>query len=822
MKGFRGALKGGAAIFVMTAVSPLAAAPVDGSALPAAATAHPDLWPAAHSTGLVDAQTEARVTALMAKMSLREKVGQMIQADIASIKPEDLRQYPVGSVLGGGNSPPLDADDRAPVSAWIATADRFRAVSIEARPGHVPVPVIFGMDSVHGNSNVKGAVIFPHNIGLGAMRDPALMERIGAVTAAESAAAGFDWAFGPTVTVPQDDRWGRSYEGYSERPEITRDYAAAMVRGLQGPPGTGRIQQGKVAASIKHFLGDGATKNGVDQGDAQISERELIALHSAGYVSGIDAGAMTVMASFSSWNGVKNHGNRSLLTDVLKGRMGFEGFVVGDWNAHGQLPGCTEGDCPLTFNAGLDMAMVPSDWKALYDNTLREVENGTIPRARVDDAVRRILRVKVKLGLFDPARPFERKAELALPDHRAVARQAVAESLVLLKNNGGLLPIRPGQKVLVTGSHADDIGLQSGGWTLSWQGTGNTNADFPQGTSIWAGLKQAIEAAGGTATLSADGRVAGAKPDVAVVVFGEQPYAEMVGDVGTLEFQPGDKVALAQLKALKAQGIPVVSVFLSGRPLWVNPELNQSDAFVAAFLPGSEGAGIADVLVATRSGAPKADFRGKLSFSWPRTAAQFANNVGQPGYDPLFAYGYGLTYASRTSVPTLPEVAGIDPSLANPSLYFIPGRAVAPWKLVSKGAVRITNVDGGGRQEGARQLAFTGPGEVRIEGPSLDLARQTNAQVTLRIDYRVDAAPTGRVTLSTGGPAIDATALFARAQPGTWTSAKLPLACFRKAGADMAKVTTPFALAADKGFTVSIVGIKLDADPTNAACPAPR
>ena len=280
---------------------------------------------------------------------------------------------------------------------------------------------------------------------------------------------------------------------------------------------------------------------------------------------------MTVMASFSSWNGVKNHGNKSLLTDVLKGRLGFEGFVVGDWNAHGQVPGCSNGDCPESFNAGLDMAMVPADWKALFNNTLKEVQDGTIPMARVDDAVRRILRVKVKLGLFDPARPYEQKTILGSPEHRAIARQAVSESLVLLKNNEALLPIKPGQKVLVTGSHADDIGLQSGGWTLSWQGTGNTNADFPGATSIWGGLKTAIEAAGGTATLSADGKVVGPKPDVAVVVFGEQPYAEMVGDISTLEFQPGDKQALAQLKALKAEGIPVVSVFISGRPLWVNP-----------------------------------------------------------------------------------------------------------------------------------------------------------------------------------------------------------------------------------------------------------
>ena len=785
---------------------------------PASATAHPQLWPQAHSTGLVDPQTEAKITKLMAQMSLREKVGQMIQPSIASMKPEELREYPVGSILGGGNDPPLSGNDRGPVSDWIATAEAFRKVSIEKRPGHVPIPVIFGMDSVHGNSNVFGATIFPHNIGLGAMRDPALMEKIGAATASESAASGFDWAFGPTVTVPQDDRWGRSYEGYSERPEITRDYSAAMVRGLQGAPGTGRIQNGKVAASIKHFLADGATQGGIDQGDARISEKDLIDLHSPGYVSGIDAGAMTVMASFSAWNGIKMHGNTSLLMDVLKGRFGFEGFVVGDWNAHGQIPGCTNGNCSATFNAGLDMAMVPNDWKALFENTVKQVKDGSIPMARVDDAVRRILRVKLKLGLFDPARPFEQRQMLGAPEHRAIARQAVAESLVLLKNNGALLPIKPGQMVLVTGTHANDVGLQSGGWTLSWQGTGNTNADFPGATSIWSGLKSAIEAAGGTARLSAETRPTGPKPDVAVVVFGETPYSEMVGDISTLEFQPGDKQALAQLKALKEWGVPVVSVFISGRPLWVNPEMNQSDAFVAAFLPGSEGVGVADVLVAKRDGKPNKDFRGKLSFSWPKTAGQFANNVGQPGYDPLFAYGYGETYADKFTSPRLSEAAGLDASLSNVSVYYLPGRVLAPWKLATQGAVTITNVDGGGTQEGARRFAFSGPGAVRLEGPQVDLSRQSNAMLSLRIDYRVDVRGASAPKLAMGATALDGGGIFTAAA-GQWASVKVSLSCFAAAGADMTRIARPFVLSGGDGDAIAISSIKLDADPSGAVCP---
>jgi len=783
------------------------------------AIAHPALWPEAHSAGLVDPKTEAFITDLMARMSLREKVGQMIQGDMTAINPEDLRDYPLGSVLAGGNSPPPGfADDNVPVADWISATQAYHAVALESRPGHVPIPLIMGMDSVHGASNIPGAVVFPHNIGLGAARDPALIEQMAAVTATETAAAGFDWAFSPAVSVPQDDRWGRSYEGYSERPEIVAEYARAFIAGLQGAPGTTRIQDGKVAASVKHFIADGGTKDGIDQGDAEISEQRLIDLHAPGYVSAIDAGAMTVMASFSSWNGTKVHGNHSLLTDVLKGRLGFDGFVIGDWNAHSQVPGCTGGDCPVVFNAGLDMAMAPHRWKELFDNTLAEAENGTIPTTRIDDAVRRILRVKVKLGLFEPARPNVNGDLLGSATHRAIARQAVAESMVLLKNNGGVLPIRPGQRVLVTGSHADDIGLQSGGWTISWQGASNENSDFPHGVSLWSGLKSAIEATGGTATLSPDGSFAGAKPDVAIVIFGEQPYAEHHGDINTLEFEPGDKPALAALKRLKAQGIPTVSVFLSGRPLWVNPELNQSDAFVAAFLPGTEGEGLADVLVARADGTPNMDFRGKLSFSWPKRPSQFALNVGQPNYDPLFAYDYGLKYGDHVIVPPLDETPEA-PAELNIATYYTPGKVMEPWTLKSLGDVASENVDSADRQEGAMKFSFTGHGTVRVTGPAVDLRQQTG--MSLRVDYRLDTPPAGRITLMMGskGAPVDVTGLFAASKPDTWVSLKVPLACFEAAGADLSNISVPFLLENNGAFAVSITGIKLDEDRSGATCP---
>lgn len=778
-----------------------------------AQVAHPESWPPAKSPALVDAATEARITALLARLSLGEKIGQMIQADIASITPEDLRRYPLGSILAGGSSPPLGAPDRSPAGPWLATSRAFAKVAMEQRPGHVPIPLIFGIDAVHGNSNVVGATIFPHNSALGATRDPDLIRRIGAATAAETAAAGIDWAFGPTLAVPQDDRWGRTYEGYAEDPALVASYAGAMIEGLQGTPARWGVRNGHVAASAKHFLGDGGTSNGIDQGDAKVDEADLIAIHNAGYPPAIRAGAMTVMASYSSWNGAKMHGNRSLLTDVLKGRMGFDGFVVGDWNGHGQLPGCTPGDCPAAFNAGLDMAMAPDSWKQLFETTLAAARAGTIPLTRIDDAARRILRVKMKLGLFDAARPYERRPDLlGTAAHRAIAREAVAKSLVLLKNDG-VLPIRPGARILVAGDAADDIGRQSGGWTLSWQGDGNTNADFPGATSIYAGISEAAKAGGGSATLSLDGRFT-TRPDVAVVVFGEQPYAEMRGDLRSLEFEPGDKQALALLRKLKAAGIPTVSVFLSGRPMWVNPELNHSNAFVAAWLPGSEGSGIADVLI-----RGKRDFAGKLAFSWPKTAAQFTLNRGAPGYDPLFPFGYGLSYARPGTVPRLSEVPEIDASLSNTSIFFARGRVPAPFRLALDPSVTSSPVDSATTQEGAIRLAWTAAGTARIVGPPLALLRETNGDLNLQLSYRLDTRPSGAVGLALGDGRVDVTGLLDRA--AGWHQLRVPLKCFREHGATVEKVATPVAFDAAAPFAIAIADVRLSTDPAGAVCPAP-
>jgi beta-glucosidase len=631
-----------------------AAAPAGG----APPLVHPRSWPQLRPALPSDADLEARIDALLARMTPAQKVGQLIQADIGSITPDDLRHLPLGSVLNGGNSSPRD-DKLAAPSEWLALADRFYEASLAA-PDSAGIPVLWGTDAVHGHNNIPGATIFPHNIALGAARDPQLIRRIGEITALEVRVTGLDWAFSPTVAVARDARWGRTYESYSENAQLVREYAVAMVTGLQGVPGTSQfLDAAHVLATPKHFLGDGDTHNGKDQGDSLASEQELREIDVAGYVGALSAGAQTVMASYSSWHGQKMHGNKALLTEVLKGRMGFDGLLVGDWNGHAQLPGCSAVSCAAAFNAGLDVLMAPDGWRELHANTMAQVRSGEIPAARLDDAVRRVLRVKLRAGLDHEGRPSARRfagsyALLGAPSHRAVARQAVRESLVLLKNRNHLLPLAPGAHVLVAGDGADSIARQSGGWTINWQGT-EPNQDFPHGESIYAGIAHAVKGAGGTATLSANGEFT-SRPDVAIVVFGERPYAEFEGDVATLEYSPGDKRDLQLLRRLRAQDVPVVAVFLSGRPLWVNAELNAADSFVAAWLPGPEGGGVADVLFKAADGTVPYDFRGRLPFSWPASPRPPSVDNG-PGEVPLFAFGYGLRYEDDGYLQPLSESA---------------------------------------------------------------------------------------------------------------------------------------------------------------------
>jgi len=774
-------------------------------------------WPAVHSRVARDPAVEARIDAMLARMTSEQKVAQIIQPDIASITPEDYRRYRFGSILAGGNSSPGGVET-APARDWLALADRFWDASMDVPAGELAIPVMWGIDAVHGHANIVGATIFPQNIGLGAMRDPDLIRRIGQVTAIEMSVTGMDWDFSPTLAVVRDDRWGRTYEGFGEDPEIVRSYAPAMVEGLQGRPGTSEfLGPGHVIATAKHFVGDGGTEGGHDQGDNPSSPARLRDVHGAGYPPAVEAGVQAIMASFSLVRGQKVHGSRDLLTGVIREQMGFDGLVVGDWNAHGQVDGCTNVSCPTSFNAGLDMFMAPDSWRELYANTLAQVRSGQIPTARLDEAVRRILRVKIRAGLFEEVRPSQRPfgghfEQLGSAAHRAVARQAVRESLVLLKNENHLLPLRPGMNVLVAGEGADNISRQAGGWTITWQGTNLTNDNFPGATSIYAGIRETVSAAGGSATLSPDGRY-GRRPDVAIVVFGEEPYAEFVGDRRTLEFSPADKSALETLRRLHADHVPTVSVFLSGRPMWVNPEINASDAFVAAFLPGSEGGGVADVLFANPDGSVRNDFRGRLSYSWPRRADQTPLNRGDPHYDPLFAYGFGLRYADNGNLPQLSEERPAGAGLGE-GLFFSRGALPAGWRLTADGGTEIRPIDRRA-QEDARTIIWPNGGWAFIlANPPADLSREATGELSLMFDYRVDALPPGEIQVRMGcgdrcGDGVPVTGAMRRARPGQWQTLIVPLRCFARAGVDMRRVSAPWILATNGAGRISISDIRI-------------
>jgi beta-glucosidase len=840
------------ALTVATAASLLLLAACQGKPAPDAASAgapaaaadasaiHPDRWPSPAWPFAQDPALEKRIDDVMAQMSVEEKVAQTVQGDIASMTPDDVRKYRIGSVLAGGNSDPGGKYDAKPAE-WLKLADAFYDASMDTSGGGHAIPIIFGIDAVHGQSNIVGATLFPHNIGLGATRNPALMRKIGEVTAAETRVTGMEWTFAPTVAVPQDDRWGRSYEGYSESPEVVASYAGEMVKGLQGEPGQPGFLDGRhVISSVKHFVGDGGTTDGKDQGDTKVSEETMRDIHAAGYPPAIAAGAQSVMASFNSFNGEKMHGNKVMLTDVLKGRMNFGGFVVGDWNGHGQVKGCSNEKCPASFLAGVDMAMASDSWKGIYESELAAVKSGEIPMTRLDDAVRRILRVKFRLGLFEAGQPSKRplggKFELlGAPEHRAIARQAVRESLVLLKNQAGILPLDPHKHVLVAGDGANDMGKQSGGWTLNWQGTGTKRSDYPNGNTIWEGLDKQVKAAGGSAELAIDGKYK-RKPDVAVVVFGENPYAEFQGDIATLLYKPGDDSDLELLKKLKDDGIPVVAVFLSGRPLWMNQYINLADAFVAAWLPGSEGEGIADVLLRKADGSVQHDFKGKLSFSWPRTAVQFHNNVGQKDYDPQFAFGYGLTYADKGDLAALPEASGVSGEQSAGGVYFVRGKpalgiamqmsnagqANMPATTVpvglSDGSLKMSAVDHKA-QEDARKLQWSGSSTARLQlvtAKPVDVSRESNGDVQLQLTLRRDSAVTAPVWLGVGcgegcSGRVDIQKALAALPQGQWTVVGVPLKCFVVAGADVAKLSQATVLESAAALELSVSRIALGA-----------
>jgi beta-glucosidase len=555
----------------------------------------------------------------------------MTQADHNGLQdPADVEKYFLGSVLNGGDSDPKSGNT---LEDWTAMYLGYQSRALKTR---LAIPLLYGVDAVHGHNNVLGAVIFPHNIGLGCTRNPALVERAERVTAEEVRASGINWVFAPCVTAPQDERWGRTYEGFGELPDVVKPMAAAAVRGFQGDDLRNPFA---VLACAKHFIGDGGTTwgtgNPIDQGDTRVDEATLRRIHMPGYIAAIEAGVGSIMPSFNSWNGQKCSGSHRLLTEILKGELGFEGFLISDWAAIEQLPGDYNSQVAQSINAGMDMMMVPERHARFIAALKAVVADGRVPMARVDDAVRRILRVKFATGLmaagWTPQIEPRAKAAFGSAEHREVARECVRQSLVLLKNGNRTLPLsKQAGRIHVAGKNADDLGNQCGGWTIDWQGkSGNVTT----GTTILAAIRSAVSK-GASVTFSRDGSGA-AGAGAGVVVVGETPYAEMKGDRADLALAQEDVDAISHMKSA---GIPVVVVVVSGRPVILGDALEKADAVVAAWLPGTEGAGVADVLFG--------DYKptGKLSMAWPRTMAQIPSHPGDAKYDPLFAYGFGLTY----------------------------------------------------------------------------------------------------------------------------------------------------------------------------------
>jgi beta-glucosidase len=588
------------------------------------------------SLALLSAQNKNSLAQkLLAGMSLDEKIGQMTQPDQMFLKSlDDIENYHLGSLLSGGDSDPKSGND---LGSWTDLYDNYQSRALKTR---LRIPLLYGIDAVHGHNNVLGSTVFPHNIGLGCSRNADLVEKAARITAEEVRATGINWAFAPCLTVPQDIRWGRTYEGFSESPDVVESLGAAAVRGLQGAALDRPLS---VLACAKHFAGDGGTAFGtgmlkrggehypLDQGDTRVDEANFRKIHLAGYIPAIQAGVGSIMPSYSSWNGVKCSGNSRLLTEILKKELGFTGFLISDYNALDQLPGSRKEQIALSINAGMDMVMVPEKYREFFTTLKDAVNEGNVPMARIDDAVLRILRVKVAMGLMDRNRsPLADRSlhkSFGSAAHRAVARECVRQSIVVLKNENNVLPVAKTGRVHVAGKCADDIGNQCGGWTITWQGK---SGNVIQGTTILSAIRTAL-GSGAQITYSPDG--SGAEgAGIGIAIIGERPYAEFQGDRADVTLAAED---VAVVDRLKSSGVAVIAVLVSGRPLLIDAILGKADAIIAAWWPGTEGAGVADVLFG--------DYKttGRLSFTWPRRDTSTFTR-GDAGYRTLFPFGHGL------------------------------------------------------------------------------------------------------------------------------------------------------------------------------------
>ena len=778
---------------------------------------------------------------LIQNMTLEQKVGQIIMPDIDEVTPEDAKKYQLGTFLNGGGKFP-NKNKNSSVEDWKKLSEDFYNASPVVNG--VLIPILWGTDAVHGHNNVIGATIFPHNIGLGSTMNPDLIESIGEAVAKEVLSTGIPWTFAPTIAVPQNDLWGRTYEGYSENPELVSLLGEAMILGLQGE-GDSFLDDNHVLATAKHFLGDGGTKDGIDQGNTIISEQELRDIHGEPYFAAIGSCIQTVMASFNSWNGEKAHGSDYLLQNILREQMGFDGLVVGDWNGHGQVPGCSKENCPQSFNAGVDIFMAPDEWKPLYENTLDQARNGQISIERLDEAVKNILSVKYLLGMFDGRKPHLYPYNyIGDNKHRAIARQAVRESIVLLKNNNNTLPIKSGKHILVIGDSANKITKHMGGWTITWQGRENQNNEFPNSKSIYEAIKLKAENNGGSAEFSNSSDYE-KKPDVVIFVYGEDPYAEGDGDRKHIFYENQDKRFLKYMREIADKKIPSVSLFISGRPLIVNEEINLSESFVQLWLPGTAIEGITDVIFTNKNNEINFDFKGKLSYSWPKFSHQTKLNYGDKEYDPLFPYGFGLTYADdnyrdsiniKETIPQRDEITlflgSAYPSYKEIISYYDSDKNEQIYEGISadiykneKAGILISKFDYK-KQDDAKRIDFGKKNTMKFweisSGSSEDLSYMKNGSLELILkpqsssDKKIElviqcSKNVNQINISGTKEcykAFDLSNLLKDESLGAWKKITMPFSCLNNDSFEISSITSRAKLATSGDWVVDIHSIK--------------
>lgn len=803
-------------------------------------TIEPNNWPSFSSPLPTATNIESQVSDLLARMTLAEKVGQLMLVDAAYVTPKQVTQFNLGAVSYRGQSSAQVGQDNF-VKRHLLRADQFWLASLDKQDGGIGIPILQGIDPAVGNNAILGTTVLPLHIGLGAAHDPELMFKVGKRLALETRILGADWLFSPSLAVAPAATIATAYDSYSQDPVLVAQYADKLVTAMQGELSTSDfLGVSGVIATGKHFVGSGANQFAIELAHSVPTEAELIQIQAAGFISAIHSGVQTMMVSLDNWYGIAMHGSKEILTDVLVEKLGFDGIVIGAWNGHADVKGCSEYSCPQAINAGLDMLMATENWQTLYNNTLSQVENGDIPVQRLDQAVTRILRVKLRARLFSAelpsSRPFAGEFEiLASPIYKSLATEAVRKSLVLLKNNNQILPLKPTSRVMVAGDVANNIVIQTAQSQWFSLAEGDFKNKFPIGQSVYSGIQHVVNGAGGSVHLNPLGDYQ-QTPDVAIVVFGSSTIRRLQVDNPNSAAHLSSGLAI--LTKLKKQGIPTVAVFLSDRPEWVNSEINQADAFVAAWLPGTEGGGIADLLFTDSSGVNKYDFTGRLSFIWPQFPPSTIQPFNTSAMQPFLPIGYGLSLSDNRALGPLDEqIKGERNEYI--TRYVYAGDPVVPWRMLlrdGKGEIQVNSthqasVAGTLLAQAANYntaedtviLTWNGDATFAIEGSPIDLSTQTTGDMTFQIDYRVLQANIQQASLLLGcgegcSVSMDISESLQSVEGKGWQTALVKLSCFASSGANMSTIQTPFSISSSQGLVLQLREVQVVSSQGQANC----